>query len=56
MAVKVDTTKCDGCKTCEEGCPNSSIKVENGKAVVTDECIDCGSCVASCPQTALSAA
>lgn len=53
--VKVDSAKCDGCGTCAEGCPNSSMKVENGKAHASEECIDCGACIDSCPNQAIIA-
>ena len=52
--VKVDLAKCDGCGTCAEGCPNSSMKIENGKAHATEECIDCGSCMNTCPHQAIT--
>jgi NAD-dependent dihydropyrimidine dehydrogenase PreA subunit len=58
MPAVVDVEKCDGCKTCEENCPTSSIKVgDSGKAeVIADECIDCAACVADCVQGAVTMA
>ena len=54
MAVTIDLSKCDGCSACVEVCPVSALKVENGKAVCSDECVDCGSCVGECPKGAIS--
>ena len=54
MAVKVDLEKCTGCAKCVDVCPVSAIKMENGKAVISDECVDCGACVSECPNEAIS--
>jgi NAD-dependent dihydropyrimidine dehydrogenase PreA subunit len=54
MAAKVNIEKCDGCGTCVEICPMEAIKIENGKAIVSDECTECGACVDECPKEALS--
>jgi NAD-dependent dihydropyrimidine dehydrogenase PreA subunit len=55
MAVIVDSEKCTGCATCEEGCPVDAIKVENEKAVVDNEtCVDCGTCIEECPEKAIT--
>jgi NAD-dependent dihydropyrimidine dehydrogenase PreA subunit len=55
MAVKVDLEKCTGCGACVEVCPADAIKLEDEKAVISDECIDCGACVAQCPTEAILA-
>jgi NAD-dependent dihydropyrimidine dehydrogenase PreA subunit len=56
MPAVVDLEKCDGCKSCEDICPSSSIAVKDeGKAVVTvEECIDCAACVSECVNGAIS--
>jgi len=55
MAVKVDTTKCTGCKSCEEVCPTESIKVSEAKIaeVKPDDCIDCNACIDACTTQAI---
>ena len=55
MAAKVDLEKCNGCGTCVDECPMEAIKLENEKAVISDdECTECGVCVDACPNDALS--
>ena len=54
MPAKVDTEKCNACKSCEEACPNGSIKVDGEFAVVNvDDCIDCSACVDVCESHAV---
>ena len=54
MIAKVDTQKCTGCGLCVDICPVNAIKVENEKAVISDECVGCGACVGQCPVGAIS--
>ncbi|MGD9200641.1 MAG: 4Fe-4S binding protein [Chitinispirillia bacterium] len=54
MAAKVNIEKCDGCGECVDICPMEAIKVDNGKAVVSEECSECAACVNQCPNEALS--
>jgi NAD-dependent dihydropyrimidine dehydrogenase PreA subunit len=54
MAVKVDHEKCDGCGSCIDVCPVDAIRIENEKAIITDECLDCGACIPECPNEAIS--
>ncbi len=54
MAAKVDLEKCTGCEKCVEACPLEAIKIENDKAVISDECVECGACIDECPNGALS--
>lgn len=56
MPAVVDREKCEGCKDCEEACPNESIKVaEDNIAVVNeDDCIDCQACVSACMPQAVT--
>lgn len=55
MAAKIDQTKCIGCGTCEEVCPNEAIEVLNGCATLTrsEDCEDCGVCMEFCEQDAI---
>jgi ferredoxin len=34
--------------------PCRAIKLEDGKAVISDECVECGACVGECPSEAIS--
>ena len=48
------TFMCKGCGTCVEVCPNSALRLEDGKAVVNKEsCLLCGYCNPSCPEFAI---
>jgi NAD-dependent dihydropyrimidine dehydrogenase PreA subunit len=50
MPAKVDADSCTGCHSCEEACPQESIKMADDIAVVDKEsCIDCAACVDACP-------
>jgi len=54
--VAVNQSKCDGCGTCANVCPQAVFKVENDKAdpVNMSECINCLTCVENCPQQAIT--
>ncbi len=54
MAVKVDEEKCTGCGLCVESCNVEAIKIEDDKAVISDECVECSVCIGECPQEAIS--
>src|SRR5512136_2861956 len=44
------TTRCIGCKTCVEICPNSCLSMtEVGLEINLDHCEVCGKCVEACP-------
>jgi pyruvate ferredoxin oxidoreductase delta subunit len=55
MVPEIEVAKCDGCMLCYFFCPDSSIIVEDGKAVGIDlaHCKGCGICAKECPQTAI---
>ena len=54
MAAKVDQEKCTGCGICVDACPMEAIKIENKKAVISDDCSECGACESECPNDAIS--
>ena len=54
MAAKVDKEKCTGCEICIDVCPVEAIKIENNKAVISDDCSECGICETECPNDAIS--
>lgn len=54
MAAMVDLEKCTGCAKCVDECPMETIKIEDDKAVISDECAECGLCIEVCPNNALS--
>jgi pyruvate ferredoxin oxidoreductase delta subunit len=55
LVPEIEVAKCDGCMLCYFFCPDSSIIVEDGKAVGIDlaHCKGCGICAKECPQTAI---
>jgi pyruvate ferredoxin oxidoreductase delta subunit len=56
LVPEIETAKCDGCMLCYFYCPDSSIVVEDGKAVGIDlaHCKGCGICAKECPQKAIA--
>ena len=54
MAVTIDNDKCTGCAACAEVCPVSAIKIENGKAFVSEDCVECGACISQCSVEAIT--
>ena len=46
-----DSTKCTGCKACENVCPQNCIEFTNVPAVINQKhCLHCGKCLEICPQ------
>jgi MinD superfamily P-loop ATPase len=60
MAAQIDMNKCRMCggiiqPLCVEICPDSAIRVQDGRPVVTEFlCEDCNECGCVCPDRAIS--
>jgi ferredoxin len=53
VEVSVDQSACVGCGACSKVCFVDAIKIEEGKARITDQCRGCGRCAESCPNHAV---
>jgi len=60
MPPVIDESKCEGCGTCVDVCPQGVFELdeETGKAKVArpDDCVECETCVEECPANAISMA
>jgi MinD superfamily P-loop ATPase len=60
MAAQIDPKKCAMCggivqPLCVETCPDSAIRVQDGRVVVTEFiCEDCNECGCVCPDKAIT--
>lgn len=54
MAAKVNEEKCIGCGACVDVCPISAIRMEDSKAIISDDCVECGACASACSQEAIT--
>lgn len=60
MAAQIDLEKCTMCggasqPLCVEICPDSAIRVQDGRVVVTEfTCEDCNECGCVCPDKAIT--
>ncbi len=54
--LKLDTAKCVGCGMCALVCPHRLMKMEGGKAIISDKdlCMECGACALNCPTDAVT--
>lgn len=54
-ALKVNYDICYGCTRCLNACPTEAIRIQNGKAIISEhKCIDCGKCFNACPVHAIN--
>jgi NADH-quinone oxidoreductase subunit F/NADP-reducing hydrogenase subunit HndC len=53
MIVKIDQSKCSGCKMCIDICPVGAIDEGEGMRIDITRCIKCRSCVVACPIKAI---
>jgi len=53
--ISIDNTKCTkDCDTCSRVCPTAAIKMEGGKAIVTERyCVFCNTCSLACKDMAI---
>lgn len=55
MLPKISAKSCVGCEACIGVCPDRTLSMAEGRAVVSgDKCMQCGHCVAVCPEGAVS--
>ena len=54
--LKLDQSKCTGCKICTNVCPHNIFTIENKKASIQDHdgCMECGACALNCPVEAVT--
>jgi NAD-dependent dihydropyrimidine dehydrogenase PreA subunit len=54
--LKLDQTKCNGCRMCINVCPHAVFALENKHAVIAnhDACMECGACARNCETGAIS--
>ncbi|HCO48379.1 MAG TPA: 4Fe-4S ferredoxin [Spirochaetaceae bacterium] len=53
--IEIDQELCDGCGTCETGCPEGALRIIGGKARLVGEslCDGLGACIGHCPKGAI---
>ena len=52
-SIRVSEDKCVGCGLCTGSCPFNAIRIEDKKAVITENCTLCGACISACKFKAL---
>ncbi|HDP69914.1 MAG TPA: electron transfer flavoprotein subunit alpha [Actinobacteria bacterium] len=53
MSIKIDLSKCTGCKLCKKACMYNAIDIVEKKAYVNDKCTLCAACVSVCKYEAI---
>jgi NAD-dependent dihydropyrimidine dehydrogenase PreA subunit len=52
--VRIDSTRCNGCGSCVDICPQQAITLNDNLAVINEKlCIQCGTCAEICPTSAI---
>lgn len=52
--ICIDSTKCTGCGSCIDVCPEAAISLKDDKAVIQQElCTGCGACLEMCGADAI---
>jgi len=52
--LKINTSSCIGCGTCEKVCPMHNISMVSDKAVASNKCTMCYRCISQCPKQAIT--
>jgi electron transfer flavoprotein alpha subunit len=53
MNIEINRDICTGCEECLSSCPYDAIKMEEGKALITEACNLCRACLSVCPVGAI---
>jgi len=53
LSIKIDLSKCTGCKLCKKACMYNAIDIVEKKAYVNDKCTLCAACVSVCKYEAI---
>jgi len=55
VTLKLNSSKCIGCKMCLVVCPHEVFEMDGKKVVIKDKdaCMECGACMMNCPAKAL---
>lgn len=48
MGIRIEESKCVGCKQCLSACPIGAIEIKDKKARLLENCTECGACLNSC--------
>lgn len=56
VTLRLDQTKCTGCRMCTIVCPHQVFEMNTKKAMIVDldACMECGACARNCPAEAIS--
>ena len=52
--ISIDNTRCTGCGSCADLCPQQAITMNDGLPIINDDlCYQCGTCIEVCPAGAI---